>query len=218
MKKLFFAMFLLTTALQVIANPSESFSLYNSIQKKKKKKDTAFDRTRLLLGGGGGFGAGFRAFSINVTPSIAYCITDNFNIGTTIGFNYYQQAEDFQYFNTTTNQVTDATFKYKYPGYSFSIFARQIIAQRFMLNLEPEMTNVKVVKNYDVNPTNGKVTEDKYRLNISSVLAGIGYVQKISDLGYSYVMVCYDLTQNPNARYYQTFDYRAGIMMNLFNR
>lgn len=218
MKKLFFAMFLLTTALQVIANPSESFSLYNSIQKKKKKKDTAFDRTRLLLGGGGGFGAGFRAFSINVTPSIAYCITDNFNIGTTIGFNYYQQAEDFQYYNTTTNQVTDATFKYKYPGYSFSIFARQIIAQRFMLNLEPEMTNVKVVKNYDVNPTNGKVTEDKYRLNISSVLAGIGYVQKISDLGYSYVMVCYDLTQNPNARYYQTFDYRAGIMMNLFNR
>lgn len=218
MKKLFFAMFLLTTALQVIANPSESFSLYNSIQKKKKKKDTAFDRTRLLLGGGGGFGAGFRAFSINVTPSIAYCITDNFNIGTTIGFNYYQQAEDFQYYNTTTNQVTDATFKYKYPGYSFSIFARQIIAQRFMLNFEPEMTNVKVVKNYDVNPTNGKVTEDKYRLNISSVLAGIGYVQKISDLGYSYVMVCYDLTQNPNARYYQTFDYRAGIMMNLFNR
>jgi hypothetical protein len=218
MKKLFFAMFLLTTALQVIANPSESFSLYNSIQKKKKKKDTAFDRTRLLLGGGGGFGAGFRAFSINVTPSIAYCITDNFNIGTTIGFNYYQQAEDFQYFNTTTNQVTDATFKYKYPGYSFSIFARYIIAERFMLNFEPEMTNVKVVKNYDVNPTNGKVTEDKYRLNISSVLAGIGYVQKISDLGYSYVMVCYDLTQNPNARYYQTFDYRAGIMMNLFNR
>ena len=218
MKKLFFAMFLLTTALQVIANPSESFSLYNSIQKKKKKKDTAFDRTRLLLGGGGGFGAGFRAFSINVTPSIAYCITDNFNIGTTIGFNYYQQAEDFQYINTTTNQVTDATFKYKYPGYSFSIFARQIIAQRFMLNFEPEMTNVKVVKDYDVNPTNGKVTEDKYRLNISSVLAGIGYVQKISDLGYSYVMVCYDLTQNPNARYYQTFDYRAGIMMNLFNR
>lgn len=218
MKKLFFAMFLLTTALQVIANPSESFSLYNSIQKKKKKKDTAFDRTRLLLGGGGGFGAGFRAFSINVTPSIAYCITDNFNIGTTIGFNYYQQAEDFQYFNTTTNQVTDATFKYKYPGYSFSIFARQIIAQRFMLNFEPEMNNVKVVKDYDVNPSNGKVTEDKYRLNISSVLAGIGYVQKISDLGYSYVMVCYDLTQNPNARYYQTFDYRAGIMMNLFNR
>ena len=218
MKKLFFAMFLLTTTLQVIANPSESISLKNSIQKKKKKKETAFDRTRLLLGGGGGFGAGFRAFSINVTPSIAYCITDNFNIGTTFGFNYYQQAEDFQYYNTTTNQVTDATFKYKYPGYSFSIFARYIIAERFMLNFEPEMTNVKVVKNYDVNPTNGKVTEDKYRLNISSVLAGIGYVQKISDLGYSYVMVCYDLTQNPNARYYQTFDYRAGIMMNLFNR
>jgi len=218
MKKLLFAFFLLTTTLNMVANPAENLSIFNSIQKKKKKKDSAFDRTRLLAGGGGGFGAGFRAFSINVTPSIAYCFTDNFNIGTTIGFNYYQQAEDFQYFNTTTNQVTDATFKYKYPGYSFSIFARQIIAQRFMLNFEPEMNNVKVVKDYDVNPTNGKVTEDKYRLNISSVLAGIGYVQKISDLGYSYVMVCYDLTQNPNARYYQTFDYRAGIMMNLFNR
>jgi len=218
MKKLLFAFFLLTTTLNMVANPAENLSIFNSIQKKKKKKDSAFDRTRLLAGGGGGFGAGFRAFSINVTPSIAYCFTDNFNIGTTIGFNYYQQAEDFQYFNTTTNQVTDATFKYKYPGYSFSIFARYLIAERFMLNFEPEMTNVKVVKNYTVNSTNGKVTEDKYRLNISSVLAGIGYIQKLSDIGYSYVMVCYDLTQNPNARYYQTFDYRAGIMMNLFNR
>jgi outer membrane protein W len=218
MKKLLFAFFLLTITLNMVANPAENLSIFNSIQKKKKKKDSAFDRTRLLAGGGGGFGAGFRAFSINVTPSIAYCFTDNFNIGTTIGFNYYQQAEDFQYFNTTTNQVTDATFKYKYPGYSFSIFARYLIAERFMLNFEPEMTNVKVVKNYSVNSTNGKVTEDKYRLNISSVLAGIGYIQKLSDIGYSYVMVCYDLTQNPNARYYQTFDYRAGIMMNLFNR
>jgi hypothetical protein len=218
MKKLLFVLFLLNTSLIVIANPSENFSLYNSIQKKKKKKDTAFDRTRLIAGGGGGFGAGFRAFSINVTPSIAYCITDNFNVGTTFGFNYYQQAEDFQYFNTTTNQVTDATIKYKYPGYSFSIFARYIIAQRFMLNFEPEMNNVKVVKDYDINQANGKIIEDKYRLNISSVLGGIGYVQKISDIGYSYIMVCYDLVQNPNARYYQTFDYRAGIMMNLFNR
>lgn len=218
MKKLLFALFLLSTSLHVIANPTENFSLYNSIQKKKKKKDTAFDRTRLIAGGGGGFGAGFRAFSINVTPSIAYCFTDNFNVGTTFGFNYFQQAEDFQYFNTTTNQVTDATFKYKYPGYSLSIFARYIIAQRFMLNFEPEMNNVKVVKDYDVNQANGKVIENKYRLNISSVLGGIGYIQKISDIGYSYIMVCYDLAQNPNARYYQTFDYRAGIMVNLFNR
>ena len=218
MKKLLFVLFLLNTSLNVIANPSVNFSLYNSIQKKKKKKDTAFDRTRLIAGGGGGFGAGFRAFSINVTPSIAYCFTDNFNVGTTFGFNYFQQAEDFQYFNTTTNQVTDATFKYKYPGYSLSIFARYIIAQRFMLNFEPEMNNVKVVKDYDVNQANGKVIENKYRLNISSVLGGIGYIQKISDIGYSYIMVCYDLAQNPNARYYQTFDYRAGIMVNLFNR
>jgi hypothetical protein len=75
-----------------------------------------------------------------------------------------------------------------------------------------------VVKDYDINQANGKIIEDKYRLNISSVLGGIGYVQKISDIGYSYIMVCYDLVQNPNARYYQTFDYRAGIMMNLFNR
>jgi hypothetical protein len=218
MKKLLFVLILLSTSLHVIANPTENFSLYNSIQKKKKKKDTAFDRTRLIAGGGGGFGAGIRTFSINVTPSIAYCFTDNFNVGTTFGFNYFQQAEDFQYFNTTTNQVTDATFKYKYPGYSLSIFARYIIAQRFILNIEPEMNNVKVVKNYTINQTNGKVIENKYRLNISSVLAGIGYIQKISDIGYSYFMVCYDLAENPNARYYQTFDYRAGIMVNLFNR
>lgn len=220
MKKLLFALFLLSTTLNVVANPAENISLYNSIQKKKskKKQQGGFDRTKLLIGGTGGFNAGYRMLSINLAPSVAYCFTNNFHVGASLGFNYFQQGEDFQYFNTTTQQTANSSYKYKYPGYSFSVFARYIIAQRFMLNFQPEINNLKIVKNYTVNSTNGKVIEDSYRLNVSSILAGIGYVQRLSEYGYYYVMICYDLKQNPNARYYETFDYRAGIMVSLFNR
>ena len=53
MKKLLFALFLLNTSLNVIANPSENFSLYNSIQKKtevyEKVSLIAFEGSSLTL-------------------------------------------------------------------------------------------------------------------------------------------------------------------------
>ena len=50
-----------------------------------------------------------------------------------------------------------------------------------------------------------------------SVLVGAGYAQRFGEYAHSYLMVCYDLVQNPNARYYQTLDYRVGIMISLWN-
>jgi hypothetical protein len=179
---------------------------------KKAQKSGAFDRTRLLFGGGIGAGAGYRAFSVYLAPSLGYAFTDNFTAGATLGFNYLQQAEDY------TNPITNATetFKHKFPGYSFSIYARYIIKNFLLLNFEPELNNVKFVRDYSLNLTTGKIIENAQRTTIPSVLAGIGYVQRFGR-GYSFVSLNYDLLQNPNSRYYQTLDYRFGIMFQLFN-
>ena len=201
------------------ASPGKTFS-YSSLNA-KKKSNSNFDRTRILVGPGFGFGAGFRAFSFNISPSIAYCLTDNFHVGTTLGFNYYQQSVDY------TNVVFPGkmeTYKFKLPAYSFSVYARYLLANFLLLNFEPELNNTKFILNYpfqypnDFNLTTGKVVERSTREFIPSVLVGAGYAQRFGNYGYSYLMLCYDIVQNPNARYYQTIDFRVGIMISLWNK
>ena len=212
MKKLLsLFIFLLTTNI-LFANPFDA-NTYSLIP--KKQKTTGFDKRRLLLGPGVGAGAAYRAFSINLSPTVAYAFTENFNAGATFGFSYFQQAEDY------TNYVTGAkeTFKYKFPGYSFSIFGRYLIKNFLMLNVEPELSNVKFVKAYTVNSITGKIIENKQRVTIPAFLLGVAYMQRFSQYGYSFIGLNYDLVQNPNnVRYYQTLDYRVGIMLQLFQK
>ncbi|HNF72633.1 MAG TPA: hypothetical protein PLP34_09475, partial [Chitinophagaceae bacterium] len=186
-----------------------SLSAYPSKSKKSKK---SFDRTRILIGPGLGFGAGYRSFSFNISPSVAYAINENFHVGTTLGFNYFQASEDY------TNPVTaqQAVFKYKYPAYSLSVFARYLLKDYLIFNVEPELNNTKVVTGYYFDKQ-GKILENKQRLFVPSFLVGAGYPQRFGRYSYSYFLVCYDLIQDPNARYYQTLDFRAGIMLNLWN-
>ncbi|MBK7588906.1 MAG: hypothetical protein IPI22_11560 [Bacteroidetes bacterium] len=182
-------------------------------KKNQPKKNTGFDKSRLLLGPGIGAGAAYRAFSINLSPTIGYAFHENFNAGVTLGFNYFQQAEDY------TNPVTNAleTYKYKYPGYSFSVYGRYLLKNFLLFNFEPELNNVKFVKGYSIDWTTGKPIENKQRITIPSVLVGIGYMQRFGQYSYSFISLNYDLIQNPNSRYFQTLDYRFGVMIQLFN-
>lgn len=187
---------------------------HNLMVNKKKKKTRSIDKTRILFGPGLGFGAGYRQFSLNLSPSVAYCFTDNFHVGTTLGFNYFQQAEDY------TNLLTGAkeTLKLKFPGYTWSIYARYIVFRGLLLNCEPEISNVNYIKTQGYNTTTGRYEVGYGRMTIPSVLVGGGYAQRFGNYGYSYIMIAYDLLQNPNSRYFQTLDYRLGLMINLWNR
>lgn len=180
--------------------------------KPKDKKVAGFDKTRLLIGPGIGAGAGYRAFSINLAPSVAYAFHENFNAGATLGFNYFQQSEDYN--NYLTNMPE--TYKHKYPGYSFSVFARYLLKNFLLFNFEPELNNVKY-ETISLDYNTGKLIGHPQRLTIPSVLVGIGYAQRFGDYSYSFISLNYDLVQNPNARYYQTLDYRFGVMIQLFN-
>ena len=209
MKRIFI---LLTFFLPIVLNAEPGLGLQHTLSLKKKKKTGTIDKSRILIGPGVGFGAGFRAFSLNISPTVAYCFTDNFHAGVTLGFNYFQQAEDY------TNLLTGAkeTYRFKFPGYTFSTFARYTVFRSLLLNFEPEISNVKYLKSTGYNPTTGKLAVVTDRITIPAVLIGAGYAQRFSRYGYSFIMVAYDLVQNPNSRYYQTLDYRMGIMLNLW--
>lgn len=211
MKKIISILALVIMYNHIVASPNELG--LSKISPKQNKKTSGFDKTRLLLGPGIGAGAAYRAFSINLSPTLGYAFHENFNAGVTLGFNYFQQAEDY------TNPITNAleTYKYKYPGYSFSIYARYLLKNFLLFNVEPELNNVKFVKSYSLNLVTGRPIENKQRITIPSFLVGVGYMQRFSDYGYSYISLNYDLVQNPNSRYYQTLDYRFGVMIQLFN-
>lgn len=217
MKKIIQALLLIIFCNSTSASPNE-FGLTNSLSK-KNKKTSGFDKTRLLLGPGIGAGTAYRAFSINIAPTVGYAFHENFNAGATLAFNYFQQSGDLIFYdnNQSPPAVYNVPHKLKIPGYTFSVYARYLVKNFLMLNFEPELNNVKFVSDFNYNPSTNKVTEIKQRITIPSVLIGVGYMQRFGQYSYSFISLNYDLVQNPNSRYYQTFDYRFGVMIQLFN-
>ncbi len=208
MKKLLW-MLLMMISVSALAEPGAHLTLSPYY---KKKKSSKIDKSRILLGPGLGFGAAYRAFSFNISPSVAYCFTDHFHAGATLGFNYFQSTESYTNINTGMPEL----YKIKIPAYSMSIYARYLLGNFLILNVEPELNNTKFFGAPDYSSTTGKIIERSSRLLVPSVLIGAGYTQHFNRYGYSFLMVCYDILQNPNARYYQTFDIRAGIMLDLW--
>lgn len=186
---------------------------YNSLLvPKKKKKSSGFDRSMLLVGPGLGFNAGYRSFFINLSPSVGYYFAKNFYAGVTTSFSYYQQTDDI--YNVYTN--TTEPFKFKMPIYSASIFGRYLIGQYFMLNVQPEINNIKYFNSVAADPITKKLTADTYRRSFSAMLVGLGYIQRFGEYSHTYFLANYDVLQNPNLPYFQSLDIRAGIMLQLF--
>jgi hypothetical protein len=212
MKRLFIILFLTCFASLSFSSPND-FGIKTAMFEKKKQKTSGFDKRRILIGPGLGFGASQRAFSLSIAPSVAYCLTDNFHVGTTLGFNYFQQAIDYQNINT----LEQKTFKLKVPGYTAAVFARYLIANFLIINVQPELNSTKFIRDLEYN-ANGDLRDNSTRILVPSFLVGAGYTQRFSQYGYSGIMVGYDLLQNPNSNYYQTLDIRFAIMIDLFNR
>lgn len=210
MKKLLLLVSLTCIGLYSIAGPS----LHSSFLPKNKKK-SGFDKTRLLIGPGIGFGAAQRAFSFNLSPSVAYCFTDNFHAGTTLSFSYFQQA--FDYNNLNTNALE--TFKLRVPTYKWSVFGRYHVANLFVLNVEPEIMSTKFLNanSLQYNASSGKLIDNSSRIMVPALLIGAGYAQRFGGLGYGGIMAGYDVVQNPNSPYFQTFDIKFVWMLQLFN-
>lgn len=186
----------------------------------KKKTVGSYDKKNWLIGPNLGLGGGSRSFSIYLAPTMAYAFTEQFHLGSTLGFNYYQQTLNY---SNILNGLPER-YRYKMPMYTLSLFGRYHIARMLVLNVEPQLTWAKYVSNspYSYNPadfnmTTGKFVEKKQRAIIPSFLVGGGYAQHIGRNAYSFMMVNYDLIQNPNSMYYSTLDIRFGLLLDLFN-
>jgi len=212
MKRIVLLLFICTFTLQGYSrNTYVGFEKYSFA---KKKKNGGFDRTKLFTGGGLGFNFIPRGFMFNISPTIGYSFSNNFQLGTTIGFNYIQESIPYQNSLTGVNSM----YSYKYPFYSTSVFARVIPFPSIILQVEPEINNYKVLNSLYYNNTTGNLVEDSKRVNIFSFLVGGGYVQQMGGRAQSMIMVMYDVARNPNSPYYGRPVIRGGINFGIFNK
>lgn len=192
----------------------------------KKKTMNQYNKKNWLIGPNLGLGGGNRAFSIYLAPTMAYAFTDRFHAGSTLGINYFQQTLFYSNFNNNLQE----RYRYKMPIYTFSVFGRYHIANMLVLNVEPQLTWAKFMSNspYERIPSNfdantGRFVEKKQRALLPSFFVGGGYAQHIGRNAYSYMIINYDLVQNPNLMMSNQFlnipylDFRFGLLLDLFN-
>lgn len=196
-----------------------------SLMPKKKKTAGQYNKMNWMIGPNLGLGGNRQSFSIYLAPTLAYAFTDRFHAGSTLGINYFQQT--FLYSNYINN--LQERYRYKMPIYTFSVFGRYHIANMLVLNVEPQLTWAKfmsnspserIPENFDLNT--GLFVEKKQRALIPSFLVGGGYAQHIGRNAYSYMIINYDLVQNPNSMNNQFLnirflDFRFGLLLDLFN-
>lgn len=176
---------------------------------KKEKKKKGYDPSRLILGGGivAGFGDGFADFG--VSPFAGYRFTDRVSAGVGLGYEYYKFQQYLYDQNTGGYQNYPTQANIIYPSVWTRVFLwRNLYA---IGNYEYDIMNFNDY-NYDVN---SNVAQEKYNLNVSCLLLGLGLRQPITGRLALTVEVMYDVLQNANSPYYGAPVLRAGLCVGL---
>jgi len=181
--------------------------VYNSSGKagKARYKDNAeqkgFDPHRLLFGGGLGLGFG-NYTNIYVAPSIGYRLTDHFDAGISLGYNYLNIKDYYVSYNANTGAQKSMNLSQSI--YSGSIWARYTILENILTQAEFELNNVTDYQTFKYDK-DGWAVPDAHRSTIPSLLLGGGYRQPLGNGSYLFMMAMYDVLQKipSNMRDYQ---------------
>ena len=147
-----------------------------------------FQKDKLFAGGN--FGIAFGSYTlINLSPQVGYRFNRFFSSGVGLNLQYASQKVKDVYGNDYSKTSQGIT--------GLNLFARFYPAQKFLLQLQPEINymfgNIKYYQ----------PTETKYKLNteiVPSLLAGGGMVMP-SENGALIITVMYDLLQRTSSPY-----------------
>jgi len=178
------------------------------LDRKKKKKENGFDLSRLVVGGTLGFGMGDQVISFNIAPMVGYRITDKLAAGVGFGYQYFKQNDFFEIVNYNTNEVYFRDFKASM--ISASVWARYLIFDRMFAHAEYEH-NFFSFDDYEYNYLRNDIDKIKERINVPSVLLGVGYRQPIAENASMYIMGFYDVLQEEYSPYRGSIQPRIGF-------
>lgn len=145
---------------------------------------------RVFIGSGLGLGFSSGSFNVGLNPEIGYSATQWLDAGLAFNVNYYSISADYNY------GVKQSSF-----NYGGGPFVRLFPVKFLFVQGQYEHNWV----NYTLkNELNGGATS-KYTTTSSSVLAGIGYAQRVVGQANFYTVLLFDLGGDKNSPYTDSY-------------
>ena len=145
-----------------------------------------FKREHLFIGGNLGLGFGSYSFNAGVSPEVGYSFTNWLDAGVLINLNYNSVRAD-PYYNNNTRQRSF--------NYGAGVFARVYPVSFLFLQAGTEYNWI----NYNYRFFDG--SKFSATANAMSLLAGIGYGQRIVGRNNFHIALMIDLLNNPQSPY-----------------
>lgn len=145
-----------------------------------------FKREHLFIGGNLGLGFGSYSFNAGVSPEVGYSFTNWLDAGVLINLNYNSVRAD-AYYNNNTRQRSF--------NYGAGVFARVYPVSFLFLQAGTEYNWI----NYNYKFSDGR--KFSATTNAMSLLAGIGYGQRIVGRNNFHIALMIDLLNNPQSPY-----------------
>jgi hypothetical protein len=148
-----------------------------------------FKKENIFIGGGITLGFASNTFQIGASPEVGYSIAQWLDAGLGFNFNYAsQKADPDYYYNDNT--------RYHSFNYGGGPFVRLFPVRFLFVQAQLEENWIKVnTKNYNANYT------DERTYQATSLIAAIGYGQRIIGQSSFYTMIGLDLMRDPNSPY-----------------
>ena len=149
--------------------------------------EKGFKKENIFIGGGLSLGFASNTFAIGASPELGYSITRWLDAGIGFNVNYASQRADFYY----NGNVRQRNF-----SYGGGPFIRLYPVNFIFLQgqLESNWSNINL-KDYNTQ------LEGKYHYKSTSLIAGIGYTQRIVGQSSFYTLIGLDLMNDINSPY-----------------
>jgi Autotransporter beta-domain len=146
-----------------------------------------FKREHLFIGGNLGLGFGSYSFNAGISPEIGYSFAQWLDAGVLVNLNYNSIRADVNYNNNTRQRSFN---------YGAGVFARVYPLSFLFLQAGTEYNWIDYNLKYI--PTGESAS---YKTNALSLLAGIGYGQRIVGRNNFHIAIMIDLLNNPQSPY-----------------
>jgi len=140
---------------------------------------------------GGSISAGFANYTFNVgaNPEIGYSFSQWVDLGVAFNINYLSERADDQY-------IYNANTRYRSFNYGAGIFTRVYPVHFLFVQLQPEMNWIhQSAKSFETNQTASAT------FSAASLIAGVGYTQRMVGEGSYFLMIGLDLLNNTYSPY-----------------
>lgn len=144
--------------------------------KPPKERKFEFDPENLVIGGN--LGAVFGNITlVDVAPSVGYLFTENYLVGISARYMYYE------------DRTYAPAFVYKTNIYGGGIYNQYFFLENFLAHAEYELLNLDSRLNFNK------------RINLSSVFVGGGYRSSLGSSSYASILILFNLNDSAESPY-----------------